>query len=115
MSTITLYGIPNCDSIKKARNFLESRNIDYSFHDYKKQGIAESKLRLWCKTFGYENVVNRRGTTWRQLSESVKSTMNETKALALMQQQPSIIKRPILEYDDKVLLGFDQSEYESLL
>lgn len=115
MSTITLYGIPNCDSIKKARNFLESRNIDYGFHDYKKQGIAENKLKRWCKIFGYENVLNRRGTTWRKLSDDVKDAMNENQALKLMQEQPSIIKRPILEYGDKVLLGFDQSEYESLL
>ncbi len=115
MNTITLYGIPNCDSIKKARNFLESRNIDYDFHDYKKQGIAENKLKRWCKIFGYENVLNRRGTTWRKLSDDVKDAMNENQALKLMQEQPSIIKRPILEYGDKVLLGFDQSEYESLL
>lgn len=115
MTIISLYGIPNCDTIKKARHFLDTKNIDYNFHDYKKLGIAEEKLKRWCKVFGYENVFNRRGTTWRKLSEKIKDSMDEKQAIKIMQEQPSIIKRPILESGDTLLLGFDQSEYESLL
>tara|TARA_R100001143_G_scaffold61983_2_gene64107 strand:- start:853 stop:1191 length:339 start_codon:yes stop_codon:yes gene_type:complete len=110
-----MYGIPNCDTIKKARRFLQDNNIAYEFHDYKKQGISRAKLKTWCSIFGYESLLNRRGTTWRKLDEETRASMNQSLAIKIMQQQPSIIKRPVLEAGDKVLLGFEQSEYKSLL
>ena len=110
-----MYGIPNCDTIKKAKAFLDSNNISYDFHDYKKLGVNSALLKHWCNTFGYENVLNRRGTTWRKLDEETKSTINEETAILLMQELPSMIKRPLLDTGKKLVLGFDQSEYESLL
>jgi len=115
MNKIVMYGIPNCDSIKKARRFLDARQVAYSFHDFKKLGVNQNKLQDWCTALGYEKLINRRGTTWRNLSEEIKQSMNKKTALQLMQSQPSIIKRPILETGEKILCGFDQSEYESLL
>ena len=85
------------------------------FHDYKKLGVNSALLKHWCNTFGYENVLNRRGTTWRKLDEETKSTINEETAILLMQELPSMIKRPLLDTGKKLVLGFDQSEYESLL
>lgn len=110
-----MYGIPNCDSIKKARTFLDKNNISFEFHDYKKQGVSASLLKHWCKILGYENVLNRRGTTWRKLDEETKTTINESNAIILMQELPSMIKRPLLDTGEKLVLGFNQSEYESLL
>lgn len=110
-----MYGIPNCDTIKKARAFLDKHAIDYQFHDYKKQGISASLLKQWCLEFGYENVLNRRGTTWRKLDDETKDHINMESAITLMQELPSLIKRPILDKGSKLLLGFKQSEYESLL
>ena len=110
-----MYGIANCDSIKKARAFLDKNNISFEFHDYKKQGVSTDLLKHWCEVFGYENVLNRRGTTWRKLDEDAKATINEPNAILLMQELPSMIKRPILDTSERLLLGFNQSEYESLL
>ncbi len=110
-----MYGIPNCDTIKKAKAFLDSNNISYEFHDYKKLGVNSALLKQWCDTFGYENILNRRGTTWRKLDEETKATINEENAILLMQELPSMIKRPLLDTGNKLVLGFDQSEYESLL
>jgi Spx/MgsR family transcriptional regulator len=110
-----MYGIPNCDTIKKAKAFLDSNNISYEFHDYKKLGVNSALLKHWCNTFCYENILNRRGTTWRKLDEETKSTINEETAILLMQELPSMIKRPLLDTGKKLVLGFDQSEYESLL
>ncbi|MBN4075560.1 MAG: ArsC family reductase [SAR86 cluster bacterium] len=110
-----MYGIPNCDAIKKARGFLNQHNINYEFHDYKKQGVTPVLLQQWCKTFGYENVLNRRGTTWRKLDDETKASINEANAILLMQELPSMIKRPLLDTGEKLVLGFNQSEYQSLL
>ena len=110
-----MYGIPNCDTIKKARSFLDKNNISFEFHDYKKQGVSAAQLKQWCEVFGYENVLNRRGTTWRKLDDETKATINETSAILLMQELPSMIKRPLLDTGEKLVLGFNQSEYESLL
>ena len=110
-----MYGIPNCDTIKKARTFLNGNNVKYEFHDYKKQGISPALLKHWCKTLGYENILNRRGTTWRKLDDDTKSNLDEENAILLMQESPSMIKRPLLDTGDKLVLGFNQSEYESLL
>ena len=110
-----MYGIKNCDSIKKARDFLDKNNISFEFHDYKKQGVSRTLLKNWCQIFGYENVLNRRGTTWRKLDEVTKVTINEPNAIILMQEFPSMIKRPLLDTSEKLILGFQKSEYESLL
>lgn len=110
-----MYGIPNCDTIKKARKFLEQNNISFEFYDYKKQDVTADMLKNWCKTFGYENVLNRRGTTWRKLDEETKAAIDESSAILLMQELPSMIKRPVLDTGKKLLLGFNQSDYESLL
>ncbi|MFL2840870.1 MAG: ArsC family reductase [Pseudohongiellaceae bacterium] len=110
-----MYGIPNCDTTKKARTFLDRNKISYEFHDYKKQGISSAFLKNWCNILGYENILNRRGTTWRKLGDETKANINETNAILLMQESPSMIKRPLLDIGTKIVLGFDQSEYESLL
>ncbi len=110
-----IYGIPNCDTIKKAKAFLDSNNISYEFHDYKKRGVDSDSLKSWCNKLGYENLLNRRGTTWRKLDEDTKSKVNEETAILLMQEFPSLIKRPLLDTGKKLVLGFDKSEYESLL
>lgn len=110
-----MYGIPNCDTIRKARRFLDEHGVAYEFHDYKKHGASKSMLQRCCDEFGYEQVLNRRGTTWRKIDEQTRAEIDESKAITLMLEQPSMIKRPILDTCSKLLLGFDQSEYESLL
>ena len=112
---ITVYGIPNCDTMKKARRWLEANQIDYTFHDYKKQGIDEKLLRQWIKQVGWETLLNRRGMMWRKLDESVKDNIDESSAIQVMLDTPSIIKRPVLVIDGKVqFVGFKESEYQSL-
>ncbi len=112
---LTLYGIPNCDTVKKAKAWLEQHGIDYHFHDFKKAGIDVPTLKRWCREFGYENVLNQRGTTWRKLSEAERINVGEASALRLMQEQPSIIRRPLLDTGSRLLLGFSESSYNSLL
>ncbi len=114
--TITLYGIANCDTVKKARRFLTEAGVDYQFHDYKKKGVNLTKLESFIKEFGWEKVLNTRGTTWRKLPDDVKEKTNtEAAATALMLQQPSIIKRPILETSNKNMIGFDLTAWELAL
>ena len=109
---ITMYGIPNCDTIKKARKWLEANGVDYNFHDYKKAGVPEDELKLWVKTIGWEILLNRRGTTWRKLEDSVKENIDEASAIQVMIENPSSIKRPILEIDDQLLIGFAEDTYK---
>ena len=111
--TITLYGIPNCDTVKKARTWLDEHRIAYAFHDYKKAGITAAKLKAWCKTLGWESVLNRAGTTFRKLPDAAKDGLDQAKAIALMLEQPSMIKRPIVEHKSGLLLGFKQAEWEA--
>ena len=108
-----LYGIKNCSTVKKAMDWLLNYNIKYQFHDYKKDGVDQKKLKEFVEKFGWEKLLNRKGTTWRQLSleEQNKITNNET-ALNLMQEKPSIIKRPIVDLGNRQLIGFDVVEYE---
>ena len=111
---ITLYGIPNCDAIKKARNWLKNNEIDYEFHDYKKQGVPEKELIGWVKKLGWEIVLNKRGTTWRKLDDKTKNSVTEESAIQIMLDNPSIIKRPVLEKNDLLLVGFKADEYSQL-
>jgi arsenate reductase len=111
----TLYGIPNCDTVKKARTWLDKHAIAYDFHDYKKLGIDAATLKSWCAEFGYEQVLNTRGTTFRKLSDAQRADMTQTKAIALMQEQPSMIKRPLLDTGKRRLLGFSEADYSALL
>lgn len=111
----TLYGISNCDTVKKARTWLDKHGIAYVFHDYKKQGIDAATLKRWCAEFGYEQVLNQRGTTWRKLSEDKRSNLTQAKALRLMQEHILVIKRPILDTGKGRLLGFSEADYSALL
>jgi arsenate reductase (glutaredoxin) len=110
--TVTLYGIPNCDTVKKARVWLDGRGIGYSFHDYKKAGADAAKLAAWCNAAGWETVLNRAGTTFKKLPESDKADMTQAKAIALMLEQPSMIKRPVVEYSGGILVGFKPDIYK---
>jgi arsenate reductase len=112
---ITMYGIKNCDTIKKARNWLEERGIAYDFHDYKAAGIERKTLERWCAEHGWETVLNRAGTTFRKLPESERADLTEKKAVALMLAQPSMIKRPVLDLGQKRLIGFKPDVYAAAL
>jgi len=112
---IKIYGIPNCDTMKKARRWLEANGIEYDFHDYKKLGVPEKNLKNWVKQTGWETILNKRGTTWRKLDDEVKDNIDETAAIQLMLDNPSIIKRPILESGKLLLIGFDEDQYKRLI
>ncbi len=113
MKTI-LYGIPNCDTMKKARSWLEAQRVEYEFHDYKKAGIERAKLESWLKAVGWEVLLNRAGTTFRKLPDAAKVNLNEARAVKLMLEQPSMIKRPVLERGKTVLVGFSPEKYAAL-
>ena len=108
---ITIYGIKNCDTMKKARIWLESHKVVYSFHDYKASGIDKPTLEGWAKKVGWEILLNRAGTTFRQLPDADKEGLKEKKAIALMLAQPSMIKRPVLEAKGKLTVGFKPEVY----
>jgi arsenate reductase (glutaredoxin) len=112
-----VYGIKNCNTVKAALGWLKKHKIDYEFHDYKAKGITEAKLKGWSKQVGWESLVNKRGTTWRQLDEKVQAKVtNEKSAIALMMEKTSVIKRPLIEVGDKVIaLGFDEGEYKKVV
>jgi len=110
-----MYGIPNCDTIKKARKWLSDNNIDYTFHDYKKEGVDRKQLITWCKALGWETLLNKRGTTWRKVPDDQKASIDETSAIDLMIENPSIIKRPVLTSDNLCLVGFSVDEYAAKL
>jgi arsenate reductase len=109
--TITIYGIKNCDTMKKARAWLDSHGVPYEFHDYKTSGIGKDRLKQWSEELGWENLLNRAGTTFRKLPDSDKEGINERKAVALMLAQPSMIKRPVLDLGTKRLVGFKPDIY----
>ncbi len=112
---MTIYGIKNCDTMKKARAFLDAKGAAYAFHDYKTQGVEPAKLKSWAKRVGWEKLLNRAGTTFRKLPDADKEGLTEAKALALMVAQPSMIKRPVLEIGDQLLVGFKPEEYGAAL
>jgi arsenate reductase len=112
---ITLYGIRNCDTVKKARAWLEARGTAYEFHDYKIAGIDEARLRVWAAELGWEKLLNRAGTTFRNLPEADKADIDEDKAIALMLAQPSMIRRPVLDLGGSRLVGFDAAAWADAL
>jgi arsenate reductase len=109
-----IYGIRNCDTMKKALDFLDSRQLAYDFHDYKKDGVPPGKLKEWAKRAGWEKLANTRGPTWRRIPDAQKVGLTEARALALLERFPSAIKRPVLEAGPKLLVGFDPSDYAQL-
>ena len=113
----TVYAIPNCNTVKKALDWLQKNKIAYEFHDYKKKGITATILTNWCKQVGWETLVNKKGATWRQLSPEVQASISTQKAaIALMMEKTSIIKRPLIEENGKILaLGFDETDYKKAL
>ena len=114
--TITIYGIKNCDTMKKAFAWLDKNGVDYAFHDYKKEGADKTTLERWSKKLGWESVINRAGMTFRKLPEKDKEGLNEGKAIKLMLAQPSMIKRPILDLGGgKLLAGFKPDEYKAAI
>jgi arsenate reductase len=107
-----IFGIPNCGSVKKARVWLQENHISEEFHDYKKLGIDEQHLKQWCEEFGWEKVLNKKGTTWRNLDEGLKSQItNEEAAIKLMVENTSVIKRPVILTEKGNTIGFDENDY----
>lgn len=109
--TIAFYGIPNCDTVKKARKWLDANGIEYAFHDYKKEGADPAKVAAWVEQAGWERVLNRAGTTFRKLPDADKADLDTVKAVALMTANPSCIKRPVVEYPGGLLIGFKEAEW----
>jgi arsenate reductase len=108
---VTIYGIKNCDTMKKARAWLDQHGVAYAFHDYKAAGIAREKLEAWARAVGWETLLNRAGTTFRALPDKDKDGLGAGKAIALMMAQPAMIKRPVLDLGDRLLVGFKADQY----
>ena len=113
--SVTVYGIPNCDTVKKARTWLDAAGIAYAFHDYKKAGADAAKLAEWCAAAGWDKVLNRAGTTFKKLPDADKDGLDEAKAVTLMAANPSCIKRPIVEHPGGLLVGFKPDEWAAAL
>lgn len=113
--TIILYGIPNCDTVKKARTWLDANGHAHAFHDYKKQGADAAQVAGWVEKAGLEKVLNKAGTTFRKLPEEAKADLDAAKAVGLMVEQPSLIKRPIVEHPGGLLVGFKPAEWQAAL
>ena len=110
-----LYGIKACDTMKKARTWLDEHQVEYAFHDYKSVGIDRANLEKWCNEHGWQTVLNRAGTTFRKLDDAHKADLDQAKAIELMLAQPSMIKRPVLDLGDKTLVGFKPDTYQAAL
>ena len=111
--TVTMYGIRNCDTVKKARAWLDVRGVSYHFHDYKAAGIERARLQCWCDELGWEALLNRAGTTFRKLPDADRNVSDARKAITLMLEQPSMIRRPVLDLGGRLLVGFKPESYES--
>lgn len=111
MSDLTLYGIKNCDTMKKARRWLDEQGLTYQFHDYKSAGIDQAHLEHWCNEHGWEKILNRAGTTFRKLDDASKADLDQAKAIQLMLAQPSMIKRPILDLGERTVVAFKPELY----
>ncbi|HGG60042.1 MAG TPA: ArsC family reductase [Gammaproteobacteria bacterium] len=111
---ITLYGIPNCDTIRKARRWLDERGVDYRFHDFRKDGLERDQLQAWVDELGWETLLNKRGLMWRRLPEEKKADLDEKRAVALLLEEPAMIKRPVLDLGDRRVVGFSPEDYAAL-
>lgn len=111
--TIVLHGIPNCDTVKKARTWLDGKGVAYQFHDYEKQGVDAAALKAWVKEAGWEKLLNRAGTTFRKLPEEERADLNEAKAIAIMLANPSTIKRPVVTGQGAIIVGFKADEWDA--
>jgi Spx/MgsR family transcriptional regulator len=109
---VTLYGIKNCDTMKKARAWLDAKGVPYAFHDYKAEGVDRARLETWAASVGWETLLNRAGTTFRKLPDADKAGLDEGRAIALMLDQPSMIKRPVLDLGGRLVVGFKPEQYE---
>lgn len=112
---ITVYGIKNCDTVKKARRWLEANGVAFQFHDFRDDGINEKMIHFWLQFVNWEILLNKRSTTWRQVDQTQRDTINRESAIELMLAFPSIIKRPVLVKNDSILVGFDATIYKTLL
>ncbi len=110
----TLYGIPNCDTVKKAQRWLDANNISFSFHDFRKDGLTETQLREWVSALGWETLLNKRSTSWRQLDDDIKNSIDEAAAVREMLATPTLIKRPVLSLEGRYQVGFKESDYSAL-
>lgn len=110
----TLYGIKNCDTMKKAMRWLDEHHITYQFHDYRKDGLTQTQLKTWIEQLGWEALVNKRGTTWRKLDATTQQSMNDENAAVVLLEQPAMIKRPLLAHNNTLTLGFKAEQYETL-
>lgn len=110
---LTLYGIPNCDTVKKAKKWLEANQQDYQFHDFRKDGLTEQQVTTWCEALGWENVLNKRSTSWRNLTDEQKADLDQAKAVALMTELPTLVRRPVLDRDSTFKVGFKDADYQA--
>jgi len=110
----TLYGIPNCDTVKKARKWLGESGIEHRFHDFRKDGLTAEQVKAWVKALGWETLVNKRSTTWKGLDEATKSSLDDSNIVALILEQPTLIKRPLLDKGSQPHVGFKPAQYEEL-
>jgi arsenate reductase len=111
----TLYGIKNCDSVKKARKWLEQNQVDYQFHDFRSDGLSADQVSTWIDTLGWETLINKRSTTWKALDACVKNTMSAQTATAAILASPTLIKRPLLATKTQLMVGFKDADYQALL
>jgi len=111
---ITLYGIPNCDTVRKARRWLDAQDINYQFHDFRKEGLQASLLQEWEAELGWETLINRRGMSWRKLPEQTRKEIDQSSAIQLMLENPTLIKRPILDLGNSRHVGFSETQYQEL-
>lgn len=109
---ITLYGIPNCNTVRKARNWLKIHGVDYIFFDVRKDGLTREVVNSWIRQLGWEQIVNKRGTSWKKLSPKVQEALNEKTAATLVLDTPTLVKRPVIDFDGKIIVGFDEKTYE---
>ncbi len=110
----TLFGITSCDTVKKTRRWLDEHGIDYEFHDFRTDGITQAQLQAWCDRLGHETLLNKRGTTWRRLPGDVKASIDKAKAIQVMQENPAVIKRPVLDVDGRLFVGFSDNSYRDI-